>query len=39
LQSDGTSVAVLLDDMSRNNFFFFSFEYHTFYVLYLSPIY
>jgi hypothetical protein len=32
-QSDGTSVSVLVEDMSRNKCFF-RFEYHVFYVLY-----
>jgi hypothetical protein len=31
---DGTSVSVLVEDMSRNNCFFSSLEYHMFYVLY-----
>jgi hypothetical protein len=33
LQSDGTSVSVLVEDMSRNKYFP-RFEYHMFYVLY-----
>jgi hypothetical protein len=37
-KSDGTDVSVLLEDMSRNNFFP-RFEYHMFYILYLFVTY